>query len=213
MSNPWELTKILRDLEGSPVPQIFNPSEAIFNPLTGANLGNGRYGADNIMWGKTAAGVLVPVQVNADGTVVTSLSGRKVEIPVTRGIKTSNGTSYTLSSPENAKGAIVHLRIYGVTGTFEAGQGIYIVTRSVTSAADKFAYICQTTVNAEAKDQVVSWLPGNSLGDGQIFSTYVSNAKLAGLLPQNQLWLNYYITGTFTEGQGFDMAISVTWVI
>lgn len=75
MSNPWELTKILRDLEGSPIPQIFNPSEAIFNPLTGANLGNGRYGADNIMWGKTAAGVLVPVQVNADGTVVTSLSG------------------------------------------------------------------------------------------------------------------------------------------
>ena len=67
---------LLRDGSGiTPVPQFFNPTADDFRPLTGVDLGNGRYGADGLIWGKTSGGVYVPVKCNADGAVVTELSG------------------------------------------------------------------------------------------------------------------------------------------
>lgn len=77
----YNTKNILRSGDASPIPipQFYNPTEDAFNPLTGANLGSGRYGADGVMWGKTAGGVYIPVQVNANGEVLTQLSGRKVE--------------------------------------------------------------------------------------------------------------------------------------
>lgn len=67
---------LLRDGSGiTPVPQFFNPTADDFRPLTGVDLGNGRYGADGLIWGKTSGGVYVPVKCNADGTVLAELSG------------------------------------------------------------------------------------------------------------------------------------------
>ena len=72
---------LLRDGSGiTPVPQFFNPTADDFRPLTGVDLGNGRYGADGLIWGKTSGGVYVPVKCNADGTVVTELSGSQMEL-------------------------------------------------------------------------------------------------------------------------------------
>lgn len=72
---------LLRDGSGiTPVPQFFNPTADDFRPLTGVDLGNGRYGADGLIWGKTSGGVYVPVKCNADGAVVTELSGSKMEL-------------------------------------------------------------------------------------------------------------------------------------
>lgn len=76
----YNTKNILRSGDASPIPipQFYNPTEDAFNPLTGANLGSGRYGADGVMWGKTAGGVYIPVQVNANGEVLTQLSGSKI---------------------------------------------------------------------------------------------------------------------------------------
>ena len=78
----YNTKNILRSGDASPIPipQFYNPTEDAFNPLTGANLGSGRYGADGVMWGKTAGGVYIPVQVNANGEVLTQLSGSKMEL-------------------------------------------------------------------------------------------------------------------------------------
>lgn len=97
---------LLRDGSGiTPVPQFFNPTADDFRPLTGVDLGNGRYGADGLIWGKTSGGVYVPVKCNADGTVVTELSGSietVVDNPAT-GIKTITTTAAELFAGAYAK--------------------------------------------------------------------------------------------------------------
>ena len=97
---------LLRDGSGiTPVPQFFNPTADDFRPLTGVDLGNGRYGADGLIWGKTSGGVYVPVKCNADGAVVTELSGSietVVDNPAT-GIKTITTTAAELFAGAYAK--------------------------------------------------------------------------------------------------------------
>lgn len=65
---------------GRPIPQGFDPVLDDYQPLTGSALGGGRWGADSIVWGKTAGGVLVPLQVDAAGAVQTSLIGSNVPL-------------------------------------------------------------------------------------------------------------------------------------
>ena len=61
-------TKNLKtDASGKPVPQFYNPTADDFQPLTGVDLGGGRYGYDGLLWGKTSGGLYVPLQVNTDG--------------------------------------------------------------------------------------------------------------------------------------------------
>lgn len=63
-----------------PVPQFFVPADDAFQPATGQGLGNDRFGADNLMWGKTAGGLYVPVQVGDTGKmqVDAQLSGSSI---------------------------------------------------------------------------------------------------------------------------------------
>jgi len=70
---------ILRDLKTIPIPQFFNPTADDFNPLTGADLGAGRYGSDHIVWGQTAGGLYVPVLVGTDGKPQVEQAGRFVK--------------------------------------------------------------------------------------------------------------------------------------
>lgn len=77
---PYNTKTIKRDSQNIPVPQIFNPSIDDFSALTGVDLGGGRVGADNLMWGKTAGGLYVPVKVSDAGAVATELTGRKLRL-------------------------------------------------------------------------------------------------------------------------------------
>lgn len=74
---------ILRDEGGSPVPQFFDPLIDDFQPLTGVELSTGRYGYDSLIWGKTAGGVYVPLQVMTDGSVATQAMGRTTVVEAT----------------------------------------------------------------------------------------------------------------------------------
>ena len=54
----------------SPLPQAWDPSEGAegaFKDVTGTDLGDGRFGLDNVQWGKTAAGIYLPIRVTNDG--------------------------------------------------------------------------------------------------------------------------------------------------
>jgi len=74
----YDTKTMLRDKSGkTPIPQFFNPVADDFRPMTGIDLGNGRYGPDSLVWGKTSGGVYIPVQVDANGAVITSLTGSK----------------------------------------------------------------------------------------------------------------------------------------
>jgi len=71
----YNTKNIIRDASGAPVPQFYNPTSDAYQPLTGVDLGGGRYGYDNLAWGKTAGGLYVPLKVANDGTVLTQLTG------------------------------------------------------------------------------------------------------------------------------------------
>ena len=75
----YNLKTLLRDFLSNPIPQFYNPTADAFQPLTGADLGGGRYASDGLIWGKTAGGLYLPVQVMADGSISTQLSGRNVQ--------------------------------------------------------------------------------------------------------------------------------------
>ena len=76
----YNLKSIKRDLQGSPIPQFFNPTADDFQPLTGVALGGGRYASDVLGWGKTAGGLYVPLKVADDGTLLTQLTGSEMEL-------------------------------------------------------------------------------------------------------------------------------------
>lgn len=113
---PFNTKNILRDLGQLPIPQLFDVTDDQFQPLTGAALGNSRYGSDGIMWGKTAGGVYLPVQVDANGRVQTGSQALN-----------SIGASGALQAAVSATGVGTPLNVDGygtatllVTGTFVA---------------------------------------------------------------------------------------------
>jgi hypothetical protein len=75
----WTLYKMIRDNENNIIPQMLIPGTG-FRPLTGEAVDVGRYGYDNIMWGKTSGGVYVPVQVDAEGKQAVKASELETKI-------------------------------------------------------------------------------------------------------------------------------------
>lgn len=60
---------------GQVLPQMYNPAADAYQTVTGADLGSGRRGLDNLMWGKTAGGVYAPVAIDPDGSVNVKQTG------------------------------------------------------------------------------------------------------------------------------------------
>lgn len=75
----YNTKNIIRDASGAPIPQFYNPVTDAYQPLTGVDLGGGRYGYDGLVWGKTAGGLYVPVKVADDGTILTQLTGSNLQ--------------------------------------------------------------------------------------------------------------------------------------
>ena len=102
---PYNTKTIKRDSQNIPVPQIFNPSIDDFSALTGVDLGGGRVGADNLMWGKTAGGLYVPVKVSDAGAVATELTGsiETVNSAPVVGVKTITATAAEIFAGASVK--------------------------------------------------------------------------------------------------------------
>lgn len=127
----YNLKSIKRDLQGSPIPQFFNPTADDFQPLTGVALGGGRYASDVLGWGKTAGGLYVPLKVADDGTLLTQLTGSYATIdsaPVV-GAKT---VSYTAA--ELFAGASRLANRYAMIVYNESSKPVYWGSSGVTAA-------------------------------------------------------------------------------
>ena len=64
----------------SPVPQAWDPVIEDYARITGQNLGNSRFGADSLQWGKTSDGLYVPIKVDSEGRQEVTLSGTRFEL-------------------------------------------------------------------------------------------------------------------------------------
>src|SRR5690554_793324 len=100
----YKTKKILRDAQGNPIPQLFNPDIDDFEPLYGQN-GSQRV----LLWGPNDEPLLTdtnPGKVEVTNTVNTQLTGRKVEIPGTS--ETPSRVSGNFSNSISAGSVSVH---------------------------------------------------------------------------------------------------------
>lgn len=166
---PYNTKTIKRDSQNIPVPQIFNPSIDDFSALTGVDLGGGRVGADNLMWGKTAGGLYVPVKVSDAGAVATELTGsnlRQTQIGTDQTATWANSAaantqvSVTITKPTVPVGEyelIIYnpstvtdltVKVFAVETALGGGTRDALVT---TVSIPKSQSVTGTTINTQAK--------------------------------------------------------------
>lgn len=141
------------------------------------------------------------VAIVTDGV---KLSGSKTQQILTRGVRASGVHIFTvLDLPVGCKGIHVMIRIHGVTGTF-VSEGLTLTTRPMI-AEGVMANIQLSSpkiTTATSYDQI--WQKGGVKGD----ITYArAGYQIAGVVPGNRLTGELNITGTFTDGQGFDCEV------
>ena len=118
--------------------------------------------------------------------------------------------SVTKSVPENAKGYIYGINIYGITGTFDAGEGLRARIFSSYSVGNSL-YSIETervTSSGPYSHPLIISYPGSVIGD----ATNTTNVQASGLPVSANVVFRIDITGTFGEGEGFDCEGFVNWL-
>ncbi len=163
------------------------------------------------------------LRVNTKGEAIVQVSGsnaveditvRLHETLITRALKTaSEGVS--LTPPSGAKGCIVSLGVFGMTGTFSEGQGVYCRLYHYTASSGHNIGV-STTIKSVIGNHEIYWYPGAITGD---LAAATTNAvvKIAGVpLPlgstTGDLRFSIYITGSFGAGEGIDLSAYIDWI-
>jgi len=193
----YSTSQILRDANGNPIPQIWDESGDQFVPYQG-KVGIQVGGAD----------------VDAANPVPTQLSGRTLqkETIISRSVRTSVSHVYK-DSPNGAIGAIFSLNIYGVTGSFEAGEGVNLSIVSIDFVSNlKCIKVSTNSSTLSSRMHQIYWFPGADIGDAVLNITGNDIKKVAlPLPPKNQIVIN--ITGTFAGEEGIDCDVTVEWIV
>jgi hypothetical protein len=140
-------------------------------------------------------------------------------IVVSRAIRTTSygpSGAYTTAVPLGATGCNIYANIYGVTGTFAAGEGISLIAYLYpgTGKGTDGSSMGSVTLDKQntARNQLIIFDKGAVKGD---FAPIVTNAmKVTGIPICSGQKIGYAlsINGTFTEGQGFDCEVLIEWM-
>lgn len=138
-----------------------------------------------------------------DDPIPTQLTGSNVvkeEVLYSREIRNSSSIQTNFNVPDEAKGAIISMRAYGVTGTFGDNDGWIF---SVLSRANFPAYsdfIVSSTMFSVPTVSSITIYPGTSEDKG------VSKVLA------NRIAVQIGITGDFSDGEGIDCEVRCTWL-
>jgi len=159
------------------------------------------------------------ILIRLEGTLNTQLTGSKVEKDtiLSRTIidNSHHMKSYNISAPNNATGFIIYLRVFGVTGSFEEGQGLYL-SLFEGDLSNQFLMRMDTAKTTEAKGFTIYRYPllrDDVLGDMRRNTSYSEGFYYSGLPISRNQRLYTYITGDFGEGEGFDAEIKIDFIL
>lgn len=153
-------------------------------------------------------------QLLQSGDTKVQLTGQNVQVVSPRGIYDGDDINHVFKAPIGATGFSVHATIYGVTGTFDPGEGLGV--RLFLLSGD--AYRAVRTL-AEINSPRVSSGEGNVLiyvGPYDIDETMLHSRVLAHKLINTGMFYPYLrldlmVNGTFGAGEGFDCEMLLVW--
>jgi len=166
---------------------------------------------DSAMWHKVN-GVLVPTgDVNALPVQLYGSTIKSTVIMLERAVRTTNTFLADVTIPAGTKTMIVATRVYGVTGTFAAGQGLVLKSGILGIGPEINPVIYDTATSVlKTANSSISHFWGNGITKGEAipynatqfnhFCGFLGGTTVGGLIG---------ITGTFEAGQGIDCSSSV----
>lgn len=147
----------------------------------------------------------------ADGSAKVALSGTIVQEVFSRTVRTSNTGTALITSPSGRvnKGCIIVCTIFGVTGTFQSGEGLRLRVFNQAGVNTYFTGNFTFQRQSTAGQQTVYMFPGASRGD---MLDHVNRFSMfSGVVPYaNHVTLE--ISGSFDAGQGFDCDVQIIWL-
>lgn len=113
--------------------------------------------------------------------------------------------------PNGAIGVIAMLQIFGITGTFAAGEGVALAVKQNAYAFGNATLQVQTSflTSGTYKVLTIEWYPGAVQGSATVIN---GDAKITGLPIIGKLVFSPLIRGTFTTGEGIDCQLDAWWL-
>ena len=155
------------------------------------------------------------INVDENGNVKVQLSGKIVTETTIfpRSLRTAGIPLSAVSVPQGATGAVFMLNVYGITGTFETGEGIKATLYIRNTKGTAFGMLgCETSISKDVRNHMIIVDKGASYGDAVVMSPGL--VKMLGVPLCEGMALAYiiHLTGTFEQGQGVDCEGVVKWL-
>lgn len=150
--------------------------------------------------------------IDSYGNLKVSQQGKLLQTAISRNVKSAS-TAIWLDVPEFANNAIVILKVYSVTGTFNTGEGINLETRTSfeeSAASTPIKCVSEKATNPLTR-QAHIWGVGLSKQDSTNPADVYAASKIVSVPPFDKLYVLLDITGTFNAGEGFDCEVKVLW--
>lgn len=157
----------------------------------------------------------LPVDAQLTGSNV-ELRSPERDVLITRSIRNSPIINTVIEVPPTAKGAYIEHAVYGVTGTFENGEGheLRVIMSHATYGSWQALrwesdYSLQRSSDNAGQGAII--YPGASQGGFEARGTGDS-FLVAGIPAFGYIRIDLNILGTFEEGEGIDSEVMVQWL-
>src|SRR5699024_4685014 len=185
MANPSD-KQMLRDANGDLIPQYWDVVAGEFKPLTGSDGAN---------------------DVRLTGSIV------EEEVIFDRQILTENSGNSRLFRPNNAKGFIVYLYIYGITGNFSTNDGVRLRIRNYGYTIGRHFSSYNTRVTTTGNRLHVALMyPGVEESSAMGLTSGASYIAVNSVATNN-LRVEVEVDGTFDVGEGVDCEVGIEWIL
>lgn len=145
--------------------------------------------------------------VTLTGSIIDNLNIKKlVSSIIPRSIRSSNPSTLSSTVPQGAKGCLIGLKVWGVTGTTPSLT--FSVYTGFGPARAPFL-VSHAGITTSKTNLGLMWYPGAVIGDGAKADAL---NKVVGIPIGNYLEFDFIITGTFASGEGFDTEADIIWM-
>lgn len=210
---------LLKALDG-PAPQWLKGNDFVpmgdGNPLPVSNYVQGANG----VWVPVSENNPVPAKllgsnvVDSQAIPIKQFYEESERIVLQRSIRTSSSSGYFITPPDGAKGCVISLTVFGVTGTFQSGEGVgmfFTWRQGKNSTQNVYDFTAiSTPYSSDVKPSTIVIYPGANF---QNFSPYHPDHFISIDAPIfGTLRLQLRIKGEFKNGEGIDCQLAVQWL-